>query len=85
MTIPCVGDFVRFGKPPYNVFRVNELWNGGKVIGTTTVHGVYTELPADQVELIPLHVGLTEWHEQKMQYLIGLKDITKGRTPGVCD
>jgi len=47
-----IGDYVRFGDGPYNVFPVNEFWNDGRTIGTVTIHGIYTELPVDRCEVL---------------------------------
>ena len=53
-----IGDYVRFGDGPYDIFPVNEFWNDGATIGTVTVHGMYTELPTDRVELVDRDWGI---------------------------
>jgi hypothetical protein len=62
-----VGDFVRFGGPPYNIFRVNQIYETN--IGTETVHGVYTELAIKECE--PVSADFTEkaMCEARQRYL----------------
>jgi gamma-glutamylcyclotransferase (GGCT)/AIG2-like uncharacterized protein YtfP len=63
MTAPNIGDYVRFGEGPYNVYQVNHLYDG-EIIGTKTVHGIYTELPANEVEVLDREAGVQEKQSQ---------------------
>ena len=64
-----VGDFVRYGQPPYNVFRVNAIYEN--TIETVTVHGVYTEIHVEGSELLPSDIGRKAIEDERQRYLAG--------------
>jgi len=59
-----IGDYVRFGEEPYNVFVVTDIWDGGRTLGVATIHGIYTELPADDCKLLDRDYGFAERRRQ---------------------
>jgi len=78
------GDYVRFGKPPYNVFQVCAIYEPtatrDAVLGVTMINGVYTELPANRAVLLPHAQGRAEYERQRAAHRLR-KDQFPDPTP----